>query len=94
MRLSPTGRRWSGQLRAVLASLPPARGLLPLVLLLVVWQLIQGGPSPYFPGPAQWWKATAALFDREHLLAAFGATTSSLILSSPVAGRVLPPSGD
>lgn len=27
-------------------------------------------------------------------LAAFGATTSSLILSSPVAGRVLPPAGE
>ena len=54
MRSSPTGQRWAGQLRAMLASLPPARGLLPLVLLLVVWQLIQGGPSPYFPGPAQW----------------------------------------
>jgi ABC-type nitrate/sulfonate/bicarbonate transport system permease component len=79
MRSSPTGRRWAGQLRAMLASLPPARGLLPLVLLLVVWQLIQGGPSPYFPGPAQWWKATEALFDREHLLAAFGATTVTFL---------------
>jgi ABC-type nitrate/sulfonate/bicarbonate transport system permease component len=76
---SPTGQRWAGQLRAMLASLPPARGLLPLVLLLVVWQLIQGGPSPYFPGPAQWWKATEALFDREHLLAAFGATTATFL---------------
>ena len=79
MRSLPTGQRWAGQLRAVLASLPPARGLLPLVLLLVVWQLIQGGPSPYFPGPAQWWKATEALFDREHLLAAFGATTATFL---------------
>ena len=79
MRSSPTGRRWLGQLRPMLASLPPARGLLPLVLLLVLWQLIQGGPSPYFPGPAQWWKATEALFDREHLLAAFGATTATFL---------------
>jgi ABC-type nitrate/sulfonate/bicarbonate transport system permease component len=76
---SPTGQRWAGQLRAMLASLPPARGLLPLVLLLVVWQLIQGGPSPYFPGPAQWWKATQALFDREHLLAAFASTTVTFL---------------
>jgi ABC-type nitrate/sulfonate/bicarbonate transport system permease component len=79
MRSSPTGRRWASQLRAMLTSLPPARGLLPLVLLLVLWQLIQGGPSPYFPGPAQWWKATEALFDREHLLAAFGATTATFL---------------
>jgi ABC-type nitrate/sulfonate/bicarbonate transport system permease component len=79
MRSSPTGQRWAGQLRAMLASLPPARGLLPLVLLLLMWQLIQGGPSPYFPGPAQWWKATEALFDREHLLAAFAATTATFL---------------
>ena len=79
MRSSSTSGRWAGQLRAMLASLPPARGLLPLVLLLVLWQLIQGGPSPYFPGPAQWWRATEALFDREHLLAAFGATTATFL---------------
>jgi ABC-type nitrate/sulfonate/bicarbonate transport system permease component len=79
MRSSPTDRRWAGELRAMLASLPPARGLLPLVLLLVAWQFIQGGPSPYFPGPAQWWKAMEALFDREHLLAAFGATTATFL---------------
>ena len=68
MQSSPRVRRFGGQVRSVLASLPPARGLLPLVLLLVLWQLLQGGPSPYFPGPAQWWKATAVLFDRERLL--------------------------
>ena len=86
---SPTGQRWAGQLRAMLASLPPARGLLPLVLLLVVWQLIQGGPSPYFPGPAQWWKATEALFDREHLLAAFGATFLEGLALAIVLGTAL-----
>jgi ABC-type nitrate/sulfonate/bicarbonate transport system permease component len=79
MQSSPRIRRFGGQVRSVLASLPPARGLLPLVLLLVLWQLLRGGPSPYFPGPAQWWKATAILFDRERLLAAFGATTWSFL---------------
>jgi ABC-type nitrate/sulfonate/bicarbonate transport system permease component len=72
-------QRFAGQLRAVLAHLPPARGLLPLILLLALWHLVQGGPSPYFPGPAQWWKATVTLFDRERLLAAFGATTLSFL---------------
>ena len=65
----------AGQLRSALASLPPARGLLPLILLLLIWQLVQPGPSPYFPGPSQWWTATLTLFSREHLVAAFGATT-------------------
>ncbi len=63
------------QLDFIRASLPPLRGLLPLILLLVAWQLVQSGPSPYFPAPSQWWTAANALFAREHLVAAFGATT-------------------
>jgi ABC-type nitrate/sulfonate/bicarbonate transport system permease component len=67
------------QLRAVMAGLPPARGLLPLVLLLAAWQLLQPGPSPYFPAPSQWWTATVALIDRQHLAAAFGATALTFL---------------
>jgi ABC-type nitrate/sulfonate/bicarbonate transport system permease component len=70
-----SNRGIAGQLRSVLASLPPARGLLPLIVLLLVWQMLQPGPSPYFPGPLQWWTATVTMFGREHLIAAFGATT-------------------
>ena len=85
-------RDFAGQLRSVVASLPPARGLLPLILLLVVWQILQPGPSPYFPGPSQWWTATLALLGREHLFAAFGATTwtflAGLVLAI-VAGTAL-----
>ena len=82
----------AGQLRSALASLPPARGLLPLILLLLLWQLVQPGPSPYFPGPSQWWTATLTLFSREHLVAAFGATTWTFLkglLLAIVAGTVL-----
>ena len=82
----------AGQLRSALASLPPARGLLPLILLLLVWQLVQPGPSPYFPGPSQWWTATLTLFSREHLVAAFGATTWTFLnglLLAIVAGAAL-----
>jgi ABC-type nitrate/sulfonate/bicarbonate transport system permease component len=56
-------------------TLPPGRGLLPLLLLLAVWQFLQSGPSPYFPAPSQWWTATGNLFNREHLVLAFAATT-------------------
>jgi ABC-type nitrate/sulfonate/bicarbonate transport system permease component len=35
---------------------PPLRGLLPLVALLVVWQLVQHGQSAYFPRPSLWWQ--------------------------------------
>ena len=66
-------------MRTVLAGLPPARGLLPLVLLLAVWQLLQSGPSPYFPAPSQWWTAAVGLIDRQHLAAAFGATALTFL---------------
>ena len=67
------------QLRLVRDTLPPARGLLPLLLLLVVWQLLQSGPSPYFPAPSQWWTAAGNLLDREHLVLAFAATTLTFL---------------
>jgi len=44
--------------RIRLDSLP---GLLPLVLLLGVWQLIGNPESPFFPAPSSWW---SALFTR------------------------------
>ena len=71
--------RLSDQLRLLRTSLPPLRGLLPLLLLLVLWQLLQSGPSPYFPAPSQWWTAAQRLFDRDHLLAAFDATTRTFL---------------
>jgi len=67
------------RLRTVVAGLPPARGLLPLALLLTAWQLLQSGPSPYFPAPSQWWTAAVALIDRQHLSAAFGATVLTFL---------------
>jgi ABC-type nitrate/sulfonate/bicarbonate transport system permease component len=60
-------------------TLPPGRGLLPLLLLLAVWQFLQSGPSPYFPAPSQWWTATGNLFNREHLVLAFAATTLTFL---------------
>ena len=67
------------QLQWMRTGLPAIRGLLPLILLLLVWQLLQSGPSPYFPAPSQWWTATVTLFNREHLLLAFGATTLTFL---------------
>jgi ABC-type nitrate/sulfonate/bicarbonate transport system permease component len=82
----------ANQLHAMRATLPPLRGLLPLLLLLVIWQLLQSGPSPYFPAPSQWWSATVTLFDRDRLLAAFGATTwtflEGLVLAIVIGGAL------
>ena len=72
-------RRFGRSFDFLRGSLPPARGLLPLLLLLIVWQLLQSGPSPYFPAPSQWWTATMTLFNRDHLMTAFGATTITFL---------------
>jgi ABC-type nitrate/sulfonate/bicarbonate transport system permease component len=72
-------RRFGRSFDFLRGSLPPARGLLPLLLLLIVWQLLQSGPSPYFPAPSQWWTATTTLFNRDHLMTAFGATTITFL---------------
>lgn len=61
----------------LLANLPPLRGLLPLLLLLLVWQIIQPGPSPYFPAPIEWWRAGLRLAHRTDLIAAFLSTAST-----------------
>jgi ABC-type nitrate/sulfonate/bicarbonate transport system permease component len=72
-------KRIIDELRLMRTALPPMRGLLPLGLLLLAWQLLQSGPSPYFPAPSQWWTAGGTLFNRDHLLSAFGATTASFL---------------
>jgi ABC-type nitrate/sulfonate/bicarbonate transport system permease component len=41
--------------------IPPARGLLPLVALLVLWEVAQRGLSPNFPRPSLWWTALVNL---------------------------------
>jgi len=65
--------------------LPPARGLIPLVLFLVAWQLLQG-PSPDFPRPSTWWTAVSHLATRHSLWPAVWATlytfTVGLAISS------------
>ena len=55
-------------------SLPPLRGLLPLVIGLVLWELLQRQPSPYFPRPSLWWDAVVVLWDTDLLVPAVLAT--------------------
>jgi ABC-type nitrate/sulfonate/bicarbonate transport system permease component len=64
-------------MRLLLAGLPPLRGLMPLVLFLVVWQVVQPGPSPYFPAPVEWWRAALRLAHRTDLVAAFLSTAAT-----------------
>jgi len=50
------------------------RGLLPLLGGLVVWQLVVGGPSAYFPAPSEWWQAAAVMWTSGNLIPAFVVT--------------------
>jgi ABC-type nitrate/sulfonate/bicarbonate transport system permease component len=60
--------------------IPPLRGVLPLVALLVFWQLVQHGQSAYFPRPSLWWDAIRAQADKGALWPAFAATMKSFVL--------------
>jgi len=83
---SPAEQPGDRRTAAFRACEPSARArMLPLIVLLLVWQMLQPGPSPYFPGPLQWWTATVTMF---------GAN-----ISSPPSGDDLdlprgPPAGD
>ena len=61
-------------------TIPPARGLLPLALLLVGWQL--GSPSsPYLPPPSAWAQALGDLWSGGALLPAAAATLLTFALA-------------
>jgi hypothetical protein len=45
----------------LLTSMPSPLGFLPLVILLVLWQVLQSGNSPYFPPPSAWWSGLLQL---------------------------------
>lgn len=60
---------------------PPFRGLLPLVLLLAIWQFLQEGQSPYFPRPSLWFAAVEKLWRAGSLLPGFEATLESFSLA-------------
>ena len=74
--------------RSLFRNMPPLRGLLPLLLLLLVWQIVQSGPSPYFPAPSEWWSAALRLSRREQLLSAFVSTASSFLVGLMLAAFI------
>jgi len=64
---------------------PPLRGLLPLVVLLVVLQLVLHGQSAYFPRPSLWWEGIQSLAKSGALWPALAATLKSFGLALAVA---------
>lgn len=43
--------------------IPPLRGLLPLIILLAIWQIVGSERSPYFPPPSTWVRGLFKLAD-------------------------------
>jgi ABC-type nitrate/sulfonate/bicarbonate transport system permease component len=66
-------------IRRFARSLPPARGLAPLIVALVLWEVLQQGPSPDFPRPSLWWTAIVGLAAKGALWPAVAATMWTFI---------------
>lgn len=77
--------RWLHHVHGLAASLPPARGLLPLIIFLIAWQLLQSGNSPYFPPPSEWWSGLVVLAKSGRLLPALSATATTLLFGIVIA---------
>jgi ABC-type nitrate/sulfonate/bicarbonate transport system permease component len=58
---------------------PPLRGLVPLGLLLAVWELIAPDRSPYFPPPTRWTGGLADLWSEGALVPAAVATLATFV---------------
>lgn len=69
----------------ILASLPPLRGVLPLILLLVAWQAAAPRQSPYFPPPATWWISLETLIRNGKLFPALTSTVLTFALGLAIA---------
>ncbi len=81
MTPEPRGKGTSG--------VPPLRGLLPLALLLAVWEAVQhDGHSVFFPAPSQWATSTWQLW-RGHLLGHALLATLETFVASLLAAVVL-----
>jgi ABC-type nitrate/sulfonate/bicarbonate transport system permease component len=79
------GRRPAKRTRKREASVPPLRGLIPLILLFVVWQVFATDDSPYYPRPSTWWDELVKLWRDGSLTPAVGATIETFAISLVVA---------
>jgi ABC-type nitrate/sulfonate/bicarbonate transport system permease component len=73
-------------------SFPPLRGLLPLAVLLGLWQLLGSESSPYFPPPSTWARGLRTLWDNGTLRPAARETLATFalaLLAATVSGSVL-----
>jgi ABC-type nitrate/sulfonate/bicarbonate transport system permease component len=64
---------------------PPLRGLLPLIVLLALWQLLAPAGDPYFPRPSEWVAALGELAGAGQLVGPVLSTLLTFVLSLVVA---------
>lgn len=69
----------------IFASLPPLRGVLPLILFLAAWQVAAPRQSPYFPPPATWWASLETLIRNGRLFPALASTVLTFALGLAIA---------
>ena len=67
------------------SAFPPLRGLLPLAVLLAIWQLRGSPSSPYFPPPSKWMEGLADLWNNGSLWPAAVQTLSTFATALIVA---------
>jgi ABC-type nitrate/sulfonate/bicarbonate transport system permease component len=77
--------RGAGSGARVTRHIPPLRGLLPLIVGLVGWQLFGSDTSAYFPRPSEWWAALQDLADDGVLWPSIRATLETFALALVVA---------
>lgn len=67
------------------SAFPPLRGLLPLAGLLVAWQVLASGSSPYFPPPSRWVGGLTDLWREGRLQPAAVETLTTFAVSLAIA---------
>ncbi|WP_424629463.1 ABC transporter permease [Bradyrhizobium sp. SYSU BS000235] len=77
MRTRPPKSAFLAQL---LSQLPSPLGLLPLIVGLAAWQLLQTGNSPYFPPPSMWWSGLVQSAATGQLLPACLASLQTIVV--------------
>ena len=75
----PTRRDRGGSVRA--AGRVPLRGLLPLALGLVLWQILAPAATPYFPPPAEWIVGLEGLAKAHRLGPAISVTVADFFMA-------------
>lgn len=75
-------------LARLLMQLPSPLGLLPLIVVLAAWQLLQRGNSPYFPPPSMWWTGIVQSAATGRLLPACVASLQTILVGLLLATAV------